>query len=109
MPQASAIVLDAADAESVVIPADHLNMIKFASRKNGGYEKVSRHLQLLTEEASDAIGARWKEQNRIRKGTKSIRYDVVEIVRSGSNNNLQLRSMWKKISQSHSVSLKSLR
>lgn len=93
MPQASAVVPGAADAEPVAIPADHLNMVKFASRKDGGYEKVSGHLQLLAKEAPDAIDARWKEQDRIRKGTESIRYDVVKIVRSGSNNNLQPRSM----------------
>ncbi len=68
-------------------------MVKFASCKDEGYEQVSGHLQLLAEEASDAIGTRWKEQNRIRKGTESIRYDVVEVVSSGSNNNLQPRSM----------------
>ncbi len=44
MSQASAIVLDAADAELIVISADHLNMIKFISRKDGGYEKMLRHL-----------------------------------------------------------------
>ena len=72
MPQASAVVLGAADAEPVVISADHLNMIKFAFRKDGVYEKMSGHLQLLAEEAPDVVGARWEEQDRIRKGTESI-------------------------------------
>ncbi len=58
MPQASTIVSGAADAEPVAISADHLNMVKFASRKDEGYEKVSGHLQLLAEETPDAIGAR---------------------------------------------------
>lgn len=70
--QASAIVPGAADAESIAIPADHLNMVKFASREDAGYEKVSGHLQILVEEAPDAIDARWKEQGRIQMGMKSI-------------------------------------
>lgn len=68
VPQASAIVPGAADAESVAIPADHLNMVKFTSREDGGYEKVSGHLQILAENAPDAIIARWKEQDTTRKG-----------------------------------------
>ena len=72
MSQASAVVSGAADAEPVAISTDHLNMIKFAFRKDGEYEKVSEHLRLLTEEASDAVGARWEEQDRIRKGMESI-------------------------------------
>ncbi len=57
MPQASTVVFDAADVEQVAISADHLSMIKLVFHKDG-YEKVSRHLQLLTEEASDVISAR---------------------------------------------------
>ena len=72
MPQASAVVPGALNAEPVAIPADHLNMVKFASRQNRGYEKVSGHLKLLAEEAPEEIGARWEEQDRIRKGTESI-------------------------------------
>ncbi|SLM35870.1 Ribosomal protein S5 domain 2-type fold, partial [Lasallia pustulata] len=66
VPQASAVVPGATNAEPVAIPADHLNMVKFASRQNRGYETVSGHLQLLAEEAPEAIGARWEEQDRIR-------------------------------------------
>lgn len=72
MPKASAVVPGAADAESVAISADHLNMVKFASSEDGGYRKVSGHLQLLAEEAPDAIGARWEEQDKIKKGTEPI-------------------------------------
>ena len=46
-------------------------MVKFASRENGGYEKVSGHLCLLAEKAPDAISARWAEQDRIKKGTEA--------------------------------------
>ncbi|SLM35632.1 P-loop containing nucleoside triphosphate hydrolase [Lasallia pustulata] len=75
VPQASAIVPGATNAEPVAIPADHLNMVKFASRQNGGYVKVSGHLQLLAEEAPEAIGARWEEQDRIRKAQANVKDD----------------------------------
>lgn len=72
MPKASAVVPGAADAESVAIPADHLKMVKFASREDGGYKKVSGHLQLLAEEAPNVIGMRWEEHNRIKIGAVPI-------------------------------------
>lgn len=82
MPQASAVVPGAADAEPLAISADHLNMVKFASREDEGYEKVSGHLQLLAEDAPDAIIARWEEQGRMRKGKEA---DYGMDVRSDSN------------------------
>lgn len=71
MPRPSAVVPGAADAEAIAIPADHLNMVKFASREDGGYEKVSGHLWLLAEEAPNAIIARWAEQEKIKNGTEA--------------------------------------
>ena len=71
MPRSSAVVPGAADAESIAIPADHLNMVKFASREDVGYERVSEHLWLLAKEAPDAISARWREQDKIRRGTEA--------------------------------------
>ncbi len=44
MPRSSAVVPGAADAESIAIPADHLNIVKFASREDRVYENVSEHL-----------------------------------------------------------------
>lgn len=71
VPRPSTVVPGAADAESIAIPADHLDMVKFASREDGGYEKVSDHLCLLAEEAPDAIQARWAEENKIKKGKEA--------------------------------------
>ncbi|MCJ1430387.1 hypothetical protein MMC29_008305 [Sticta canariensis] len=67
VPQASAIIPGIANAEPVAIPADHLNMVKFASREDAGYEKMSGYLQLLAEEAPSVIDTRWTEQDRIRE------------------------------------------
>ena len=70
MPRPSAVVPGAADAESIAIPADHLNMVRFATREDGGYEKVSEHLWLMAEKAPEVIGARWTEKDKIKKGTE---------------------------------------
>lgn len=72
VPRASAIVFGVADAEAIAIPANHLDTVKFASREDGGYERVSGHLQILVEEAPDAIDARWKVQGRIQMGMNLI-------------------------------------
>lgn len=42
--------------------ADHINMVKFTSREDGGYEKVSGHLMLLAEEAPGAVNTIWAKQ-----------------------------------------------
>lgn len=70
MPRASAVV-PGADAESIAIAADHLNMVKFSSREGGGYEKVSQYLRLLAEEAPDVISARWAEEDRTKEGEEA--------------------------------------
>lgn len=59
----------ALDAESIAIPADHLNMVKFPSREDEACERVSKHLWLLAKEAPNAISARWAEQDKIKEGT----------------------------------------
>lgn len=72
VPPASAIVPGVADAEPIAILANHLTMVKFPSCEDGGYEKVSGHLQTMAEKAPDAIDARWKEDDRMQMGSKSI-------------------------------------
>lgn len=68
VPPSSAIVRGAPDVESVAINADHNNMVKFDSREDDGYQKVSGHLQLLVEKAPNAVRARWTKEKRIEKG-----------------------------------------
>lgn len=41
VPRASAVVPWVADAEPIVIHADHINMTKFASNEDNGYKTVS--------------------------------------------------------------------
>lgn len=72
VPYASAIIPGIADAEPIAISADHLDMVKFLSREDGGYEKVSGHLKLLVEDAPDVVNACWAEQDRKREGRGTI-------------------------------------
>lgn len=72
VPPASAIIPGIADAEAVAISADHLNMVRFTSREDGGYEKISGHLKLLVQEAPRAVDARWAEHNIIKHGKEII-------------------------------------
>ncbi|MCJ1425603.1 hypothetical protein MMC29_003503 [Sticta canariensis] len=76
VPDASAIIPGVADAESVAIAADHLNMIKFTSREDSGYEKVLGQLQLMAQEAPDAVEARWAEQTRMSEALFGNQFSV---------------------------------
>lgn len=68
VPRASAVGPHAADAEPIVIHADHINMVKFASREDNGYRTVSRHLQIMAHDASEVISSRWEEERRVNAG-----------------------------------------
>ena len=68
VPQASAIVPGASDAEPIVIHANHVNMTKFASAEDHGYEKVSGHLQIMSRDANNVIVSRWEEESRVNAG-----------------------------------------
>ena len=45
----SAVVPGAADAEAIVIHADHINMVKFTSKEDNGYRTVSGHLRIMAQ------------------------------------------------------------
>lgn len=72
VPRASAVVLGATNAEAIAIPANHQNMVRFASREDGAYERVSEPLQLMAEDAPSAIIERWKEEDRARNGMNAL-------------------------------------
>lgn len=58
VPRASAVVPGAADAEPIVIHADHINMVKFRSKEDSGYKTVSGHLQVMAESAGGVVSSR---------------------------------------------------
>ncbi|KAI9858058.1 MAG: hypothetical protein M1813_007870 [Trichoglossum hirsutum] len=67
VPIASAVVPGVADAEPIAILANHLDMVKFVSRTDGGYEKVSEYLILMVEKACSTISARWETEEKMKK------------------------------------------
>lgn len=68
VPKASAVVPGAADAEQIMIHADHREMVKFESKKDNDYEKVSDHLIIMVESAGSVISLRWEEEVRVDAG-----------------------------------------
>lgn len=68
VPRASAVVPGAADAEPIAIHADHINMVKFASKEDNSYKTVSGHLQIMAQSASNVIPSRWEEESRVNAG-----------------------------------------
>jgi len=68
VPRASAVVPGAADAEPIIVHADHINMVKFASKENNGYRTVSGHLQIMAQSAGEVISARWETERRVNAG-----------------------------------------
>jgi hypothetical protein len=57
-----------ADAEPIVIHADHINMVKFASKEDNGYRTVSGHLRIMAQNASEVIGTQWEMEMRVNVG-----------------------------------------
>ena len=68
VPIASAVVHGVADAEPVAIAENHINMVKFLSRSDGGYEKILEYLVLMVKLVQDKINARWELEERRKKG-----------------------------------------
>ncbi|EXM13252.1 hypothetical protein FOTG_18293 [Fusarium oxysporum f. sp. vasinfectum 25433] len=64
VPRASAVVPGQADAEPIVIHADHKNMVKFLSKQDVGYATVSEHLQIMIADAEGIIRSRWEAESR---------------------------------------------
>jgi hypothetical protein len=68
VPRTSAVVPGAADAEPIAIYADHVNMVKFASKEDNGYKTVSGHLQIMVQGARDVVALRWDDEDRVNAG-----------------------------------------
>lgn len=68
VPQASAIVPGQADAEPIVIHADHRDMVKYVSMGDSGYVAVSQHLQIMCKAAPREIQLRWEAVRRVDRG-----------------------------------------
>ncbi|PSN60505.1 hypothetical protein BS50DRAFT_593611 [Corynespora cassiicola Philippines] len=65
VPKASAVVPGSANAEQIMIHADHREMVKFESEEDSDYEKVSDHLIMMVEAAGSVVSLRWEEEIRV--------------------------------------------
>jgi hypothetical protein len=62
------VVPGVADGEPIAIHADHINMVKFKSDSDAGYQTVSGHLRLMAARAGSSIGGRWDTEGRVDAG-----------------------------------------
>ncbi len=65
VPRVSAVVSGHADAESIAIYADHINMVKFKSVDDPGYSTISGHLNFMANDATRRIQERWEIERRL--------------------------------------------
>ncbi|KAF4966735.1 hypothetical protein FSARC_5600 [Fusarium sarcochroum] len=80
VPRASAVVPGQADAEPIVIHADHENMVKFPSKEDVDYATVSEHLQIMMTDAEGIIRSRWEAESRADNGGLSEINEVNQFV-----------------------------
>ena len=71
VPRASAVVPGVADAEPIVIHADHINMVKFAAKEDNGYRTVSGHIRIMAQSAGEVISSSWETEKRVNAGGQS--------------------------------------
>jgi hypothetical protein len=72
VPQASAVVPGAADAEPIIMHADHINMVKFGSKLDEGYKKILDYIQIMAQDAPDKVGSKWEQEDRVKAGTRFL-------------------------------------
>jgi hypothetical protein len=70
VPRSSAVVPGQADAEPIVIHADHTNMVRYTSREDSGYNIISEHLQIMVSAAPEEIRRRWESERRADEGRR---------------------------------------
>lgn len=68
VPKASAVVPGHADAEPIVIHANHTSMVRYPSRQDVGYVTVSEHLQIMARDAPGIIRQQWEAETRVDDG-----------------------------------------
>jgi hypothetical protein len=72
VPRASAVVPGAADAEPIIMHADHVNMVKFRSRSDEGYKKILDYIQIMTQDAPDKVASKWEKESRVKAGMRFL-------------------------------------
>ena len=68
VPRAYAVVPGHADAEPIVIHANHTSMVRYPSRQDTGYVAVPEHLLVMASGATDGVQQRWARERRADDG-----------------------------------------
>jgi hypothetical protein len=74
VPQASAVIPGATDAEPVVMHSDHVNMVKFKSRLDEGYKKILDYIQIMTQAAPNEVACKWERESKVKAGRRCLMY-----------------------------------
>ncbi|KAJ3472394.1 hypothetical protein NLG97_g11025 [Lecanicillium saksenae] len=69
VPKQSAVVPELAAAETVVIHANHKNMVKYASKEDENFGIVSKMLQSMAQNAASVVLENWEIEARMNAGT----------------------------------------
>ena len=64
VPQTSAVVPGAINADALELYKDHASLVKFDSEHDGDFLVVSGQLHLMARQATVAIKKRWDEQGK---------------------------------------------
>lgn len=72
VPQSSAVVPGAVDAEPIAILANHLDMVKYPAANDNGFEKVAGHLQLMIPEAVAKVVDNWEREEMFIQSIMSL-------------------------------------
>ena len=60
-----------ADAEPIVIHADHVSMVRYRTKQDNGYVTVSEHLQIMALDAPNRVQSRWMAEARADDGRQA--------------------------------------
>ncbi|KAK7426548.1 hypothetical protein QQZ08_007007 [Neonectria magnoliae] len=71
VPKASAVVPGRADAEPIVIHADHISIVKFPSKEKADYMTVTEQSQIMAMDAKETVRSRWEAERRAGSGMGS--------------------------------------
>ncbi|KAL6362010.1 hypothetical protein LRP88_05493 [Fusarium phalaenopsidis] len=84
VPKASAVVPGHADAEPIVIHANHTSMVRYPSRQDIGYVTVSEHLQIMAKDAIGNIQQRWEAEARVDDARGNVNHFTLSLSLSGA-------------------------
>ncbi|KAG9250683.1 uncharacterized protein F5Z01DRAFT_640089 [Emericellopsis atlantica] len=101
VPKASAVVPGNADAEPIVIHANHTSMVRYHSRQDVGYMTVSEHLQIMTKVATGNVQQRWQAEARVDDARGNINRFTLSLSLSGATETSHLVARDEELAWMH--------